>query len=286
MNQFFQLINHSQPMRKILTGLSVITVLFFVSCAGPKKSIYFKDNAPIDPVVTTQKIDRFKEAIIQSDDIVAINVTSPSSITEQTAVTTMSIFNGGGTPYSASSTIDGGSTNSNGFLVDPSGFIDYPFLGKIKLGGLSIRQAKDALANKLKNYVKDPVVEVRIINYRITVLGEVGHAGTIIAPNHKMSIIDAIAAAGDIPITGRKDNVTIIRENEGTREFAHLNLNSKEVFTSPYYYLKQNDIVYVEPARLRRQEGNDFFRFYLPTITTLMSTMLGIYGIVQLSNQK
>jgi len=272
-------------MRRMYLAVSAITLLFAVSCAGPQKSIYFKDNSPIDPNIATQKIDRIKEAIIQSDDILAINVTSPSSIVEDKGNTTVAIFNGGGTPFTTNATLGGGVTNSNGFLVDPAGFIDYPFLGKMKLGGLTIREAKDALANKLRAIVKEPVIDIRIINYRITVLGEVGKPGTIIAPNHKMSIIDALAAAGDIPVTGRKDNVTIIRENEGTREFAHLNLNSREVFTSPYFYLKQNDIVYVEPARIRRQEGNDFFRFYLPAITSLMSTLLAIYGIIQLSNQ-
>ncbi|HRO42896.1 MAG TPA: polysaccharide biosynthesis/export family protein [Flavipsychrobacter sp.] len=272
-------------MRRILTALTAGIIFFAASCAGPKKSIYFQNNIPVDPTVTTQKIDRVKEAIIQTDDILSINVTSPSSIVEDKGNTTVAIFNGGGTPFAATATLGGGSSSSNGYLVDPSGYIDYPFLGKMKVGGLTIRQAKDAIANKLRNIVKEPVVEIRIVNYRITVLGEVGRAGTIIAPNHKISVIDAIAGAGDIPITGRKDNVLIVRENEGVREFARLNLNSKEVFTSPYFYLKQNDIVYVEPARIRRQEGNDFFRFYLPTITTLMSTLLALYGIIQLSNQ-
>ena len=272
-------------MRRMLTAISAVTLLFAASCAGPQKSIYFRDNSPVNPAVTTQKIDKIKEAIIQPDDILAINVTSPSSIVEEKGNTTVAIFNGGGTPYTTEASLSGGGSSSNGFLVDPSGYIDYPFLGKMKVGGLTIRQAKDALNNKLKSIIKEPVVEIRIVNYRITVLGEVGHPGTIIAPNHKISIIDAVAAAGDIPVTGRKDNVTVIRENEGIREFAHLNLNSREVFTSPYFYLKQNDIVYVEPARIRRQEGNDFFRFYLPAITSLMSTLLAIYGIVQLSNQ-
>lgn len=273
-------------MRRVLNILGVIVVFFLTSCSGPKKSIYFKDDSPVDPIVQTQKIDPFKEAIIQPDDILAVNVTSPSSIVEDKGNTTIAIFNSGGTAFSSNSTLGGGATNSNGFLVDPSGYIDYPFIGKIKLGGLSIREAKEALSKKLQNYVKEPVVEVRIVNYHVTILGEVGHAGTITAPNHKISIIDALAAAGDIPITGRKDNVTVIRETEGTREFAHLNLNSKEVFKSPYFYLKQNDIVYVEPARLRRQEGNDFFKFYLPTITTLISSLFAIYGIVQLTNKK
>ena len=92
------------------------------------------------------------------------------------------------------------------------------------------------------------------------------------AANQKISILDAIAAAGDIPITGRKDNVLIIRETEGKREYARLNLNSRTLFSSPYYYLKQNDIIYVEPARIRRQENNDFLKFYLPTIRTILSS--------------
>ena len=271
------------PMQKILTSISVIVLLFAASCAGPKKSIYFKDNTPVDPTVITQKIDKVKEAIIQSDDILAISVTSPSSIVEDKGNTTVAIFNSGGTPYEESSTLSGGVSSGNGFLVDASGYIDYPFLGKVKLGDLTIRQAKDVLANKLRSIIKEPVVEIRIINYKITILGEVGHPGTITAPNHKINIIDAIAAAGDIPITGRKDNVLVVRENEGVREFAHLDLNSIQVFTSPYFYLKQNDIVYVEPARIRRQEGNEFFKFYLPTISTLMSTLLAIYGITQLT---
>jgi polysaccharide export outer membrane protein len=270
-------------MQKILTAISVIVLLFAASCAGPKKSIYFKDNTPVDPTVITQKIDKVKEAIIQPDDILAISVTSPSSIVEDKGNTTVAIFNSGGTPYSESSTLSGTVSAGNGFLVDASGYIDYPFLGKVKVGDLTIRQAKDVLANKLRSIIKEPVVEIRIINYKITILGEVGHPGTITAPNHKINIIDAIAAAGDIPITGRKDNVLVVRENDGVREFAHLDLNSIQVFTSPYFYLKQNDIVYVEPARIRRQEGNEFFKFYLPTISTLMSTLLAIYGITQLT---
>lgn len=252
----------------LLSLLSIVLLSLFASCTGPRKSIYFKDIAPLDPTVQTQKMDRVKEAIVQPDDILAINVSTISSILEPTSPT--NLFNDGGTAFSVTSASGSemGPSSGKGYLVDPSGYIDFPVIGKTKLAGLTIRQAKDALALKLKNYVKEPVVEMRIINYKITVLGEVNHPGAIIAPNHKMSVIDAIAAAGDIPISGRKDNVVVIREIEGTREFAHLNLNSKEVFTSPYFYLKQNDIIYVEPARLRRQEGNDFFRFYLPTITT------------------
>lgn len=272
-------------------GLSLVVLCLSVlaACTGPQKSVYFKDTTPNNPAIATQRMDPFKEAIVQPEDIISIAISSISSIAEPaTAGIITNVFNSGGATYNVVATLGGmgGNNLSNrGFLVDPMGYIDYPVLGKIKVSGLTIRQVKDMISKKLEQYVKEPVVEINIINYKITVLGEVGRPGTIIAPNHKMSILDAIAVAGDIPVTGRKDNILVIRENEGVREFARLNLNSREVFTSPYFYLKQNDVVVVEPGKVRRQEGNDFFRFYLPAITSLMSTVLAIYGIVQLTNK-
>ena len=256
----------------------LICIVFFVSCKAPQKTIYFSENSPMDPSVQVQKMDRLKETIVQRDDILAINTTTISSIIEKNPV---NIFNEGGTPYTVTATIGGApAAAANGYLVDADGYIDFPVLGKLKVGGLTLRQIKDIMEDKLKDYIKDPVVEARIINYKVTVIGEVNHPGSVVAPNQKISVIDALAAAGDIPITGRRDNILIIRETEGNREFARLNLNSKNIFTSPYYYLKQNDIVYVEPARIRRQQNNDFLQFYMPTITTFISTILAIYGII------
>ena len=264
------------PMNRTLIAL-LMGLLIMVSCKGPQKIIYFKDLVALDPTVQTQRVDKLKEAIVQTDDILAIHVSTFSSIVESAPST---LFEGG-TPVAIGSTMGGGGT-AKGYLVDAGGFIDFPVLGKVKVGGLTMRQIKEMLVTRLKDYVKTPVVDARIINYRITVLGEVGRPGTIVAPNQKMSIVDAIAAAGDIPLTGRKDNILIIRETEGVREFARLNLNSKEVFFSPYYYLKQNDIVVVEPSKLKRQESNEFLRFYLPTISTLLSAAIAFYSISKL----
>ncbi len=271
-------------MNRLLHVIAIAFVLLFAACAAPQKTIYFAENTPNDVSVQVQRIERLKEITVQPEDILAIHVTTISSLAEKTPV---SIFNDGGTSFNITASAGaggaaGGSQNT-GYLVDPNGLIDFPVVGKIKVEGLNLRQVKDLIAQKLKEYVKDPVVEAVILNYKVTVLGEVSHPGSVTAPNHKLSVIDAIAAAGDIPITGRKDNVLIVRENEGTREFARLNLNSKNVFMSPYYYLKQNDIVYIEPARIRRQQSNEFLQFYLPTITALVSTVLAVYGIVQIS---
>lgn len=265
----------------------VLLLLLGASCATPQKTIYFNENTPLDPHVQVENIEKRKEITLLPDDIIAVNVSSISSITAGGlgATDPVAIFNNGGTNYNITSSIGAGGNSggdNKGYLVDINGFIDYPVLGKVKVSGLTIRQVKDLMAKRLEDFIKEPVVEVRIINYRITVLGEAGSPGIIIASNHKLSIIDAIAMAGDMPITGRKDNVMIIRETEGRREYARLNLNSRNVFSSPYYYLKQNDIIYIEPTRVRKQETNDFLRFYLPTVTSLLSTAIAIYGVTQI----
>lgn len=275
-------------MRQIYYLVAIAFVMLGTSCATPQKTIYFAENAPLDPHVQVENVERRKEITILPDDILAINVSSISSITPTAGnVDPVAIFNQGGTNYAMTSSIGngggGGAAGGNkGYLVDANGFIDYPVLGKVKVSGLSLRQVKELIAKRLEDFIKEPVVEVRIINYKITVLGEVGSPGSIIASNHKLSVIDALALAGDLPITGRKDNVLIIRETEGRREYARLNLNSRNVFSSPYFYLKQNDVIYVEPTRVRRQETNDFLRFYLPTVTSLLSTAIAIYGVTQI----
>lgn len=273
-------------MQKTYYLVAIAMLLLGASCTTPQKSIYFAENTPLDPHVQVENIEKRKEITLLPDDIIAINVSSISSITASGlgAADPVAIFNNGGTNYNVTSSIGSGGAggDNKGFLVDANGFIDYPVLGKVKVSGLTIREVKTLMAKRLEDFIKEPVVEVRIINYRITVLGEAGSPGIIVAANHKLSVIDAIAMAGDMPITGRKDNVMIIRETEGRREYARLNLNSRNVFSSPYYYLKQNDIIYIEPSRVRRQETNDFLRFYLPTATSLLSTAIAIYGVTQI----
>ena len=282
-------------MNRLISNLPVLLVftVFLFSCAGPQKTIYFRTDIKEDnPTVETTAIkDVEVEGLIVPNDIVAINITTITSLDDKNPA---AIFKHGGINYSlitggggmGGSGGGGGSVQTPGYLVDKEGFIDFPVVGKIAIGGMTIRQAKELISGKLKDYVKEPVVELRIVNYSITVLGEVGRVGPIIAANHRINIIEAIAAAGDIPLTGRKDNVLVTRMNNGKREYARINLNSRDLFNSPYYYLKQNDIVYVEPNKVRRQESNTFFKVYLPIFTTLLSTALAIYGIVVIADQQ
>lgn len=269
--------------------VTLVLIIFTSSCALQKRTIYFRDNSPTDTNVLITQIPPYIQSVVQPDDILAVRVSSISDFTEKGPV---SIFNDGGIEYVLTPTGGnnggggggGGTSNIKGYLVDPEGYIDYPVIGKMKVAGKTIREIKTMISERLTaNYIKDPVVEVRIINYKVTVLGEVKWPGVIIAPNHRMNVLEAVAAAGDIQMTGRRDNLLVIRENHGKREFARINLNSRDAFTNPYFYCKQNDIIYVEASRVTRQDAhNDFIRFYLPAIASIITSIFGVVAVIAL----
>lgn len=266
--------------------LGIAILLLLASCSTPKNTIYFRNNAKAPSAKSMFEATPRPQLLINRDDIVAINV---SSIDPKTSPEQIAIFNSGG--VSGAVSIMSGNmsvqqSSAKGYLVDPNGSIDFPAIGKVVIADLTLDQAKKVLIGKLAAYINEPVVEIRILNYKINMLGEVNKVGQVIAPNHKINILEAISAAGDVRITGRRDNVLIVREKEGKQEFGRVNLNSTTVFTSPYYYLQQNDIVYVEPNRVKRQETNEFLRLYLPAIASVLTTVLSVYGIVQLSENQ
>ncbi|UPK72913.1 polysaccharide biosynthesis/export family protein [Chitinophaga filiformis] len=163
-------------------------------------------------------------------------------------------------PSMASPGTAGGGPQVTGYLVNEQGFIEYPVLGQVKAAGLTKEQLTTYLRDELNNrkLMKDPVVSVRFLNYRVTVLGEVSRPGVFAINNERMSIMEALGIAGDITIYGKKDNVLLIREVDGQRTIKRLNLNSDDILSSPYYYLQSNDVVYVEPtkARVANASGN------------------------------
>jgi polysaccharide biosynthesis/export protein len=261
--------------------LGIAVLLLIASCSAPKKTIYFNTNAKAPSATSIVETTPRPQLRIAKDDIIAINV---SSVDPKTPPEQILIFNNGGVagPVVPQSGTTGTQQNvQKGYLVGSEGTIDFPAIGEVAIAGMTVDEAKETLVKKLSDYIKDPVVEVRIINYRINMLGEVNRVGPVLAPNHKINILEAITAAGDIRITGRKDNVLIIREKEGKQEFGRVNLNSQTIFTSPYYYLQQNDIVYVEPNRVKRQEANEFLRFYLPAVAAMLTSILSVYGIIR-----
>lgn len=141
------------------------------------------------------------------------------------------------------------------YLVDNEGKIDFPVLGTLKVGGLTKHECEQMIHDKLlrfMNEVENPIVTVRMANYKISVLGEVAHPGMFTVDNEKINIFEALAKAGDLTIYGQRDKVKLIRENaQGRKEIHKLNLNDTEIINSPYYYLQQNDIIYVEPNKVK-----------------------------------
>jgi len=168
------------------------------------------------------------------------------------------IYNGGISTASPAATVAGGegstalkgqsgsSGGSPSYLIDENGNIKFPQLGVIKVVGLTTAAIADTIQNRLANYITEPLVTVELVNFQVNILGEVNRPGTILVPDGKITIIEAISQSGDLTINGLRDNILIVREQDGKRQYGRVNLASKDIFESPYFYLKQGDIVYVE----------------------------------------
>jgi polysaccharide export outer membrane protein len=275
-------------VRKISFYSAMLGIVLLAACANPKNVIYFQDKPGAKAPVEYGSMIEKPITYIKEGDIVDIAVSSVSSVLNNPSQDPVSVFNDGGFNYTFNPTVSvaggggGANVNNKGYLVENDGYINFPVIGKVKIAGLSVNECQDKIKSYLSTHIKDPVVNVRILNFKVTVIGEAQRKGIVTAPNHSMNILEALAATGDVPISGRKDNVMVVREINGQKEFARIDLSSRDIFNHPYFYLKQNDIIYIEPNRIRRNEGNEFLRFYLPVISSLISTGLAVYGISQI----
>ena len=168
----------------------------------------------------------------------------------------------------------GTTTTTDGYLVDNQGNINFPVVGKLHVAGLTKNQCEDMIKNKIAPYLaanENPVVTVRMASYRVTITGEVKSPGVIPVSTEKISIIEALAQAGDLTIYGKRDNIILIREKaDGEKEYHRLNLNDANIINSPYYYLQQNDIIYVQPNTVQSQNS------MIGNSTSLWFSLVGI----------
>lgn len=241
----------------LVLGLSVI----FTGCVDTRKVTYFPDLA--EGVIPSSIVNL--EPVISKSDILSINVTSPNP-----DATLM--FNAPNMAATQTNAAAGNIAPSSGYLVSQDGTIEFPALGKVMAAGLTKEKLKADITQKLldSKLLIDPIVTIRLLNYRVTVLGEVTRPTVVTVPNEKISILEAIGLAGDITIYGKKDNVLLIREEKNGKVIKRLNLNSSEIFSSPYYYLKSNDVVYVEPNSARVASSSRSQQL-LPTILSALS---------------
>jgi len=239
-------------------------VVFASSCVNTQKSTYF--NNAVDANITPSDEDKISP-VIQKNDILNITITSLNA--EASAIFNIS-------PNTSSSTVTTTTGQSgSGYLVNSDGNIQLPILGYIQVAGLTSKQVKDQITNTLveKKLLVDPIVNIRHLNYEVTVIGEVGKPTVINVPSEKISLLKALGLAGDITLYGKKDNVLLIREISGKRTVKRIDLNSADFLTSPYYYLQPNDVVYVE-ANKNKIANASTFKQTIPIILSGISIIL------------
>lgn len=214
--------------------LFVVLPLFFFSCASRENIVYMQNTIP------QSEISGF-ETKIQPDDILAIVVGSENP--EVAA------------PYNlyavTTSSEAGQAPQMQTYLVDKEGYIEFPVLKKIKLAGLTKEQAILSLKDKLKEHVADATVTLRILNFKFTVLGEVNRPGSYTIPSERVTLLEALGQAGDLSIYGKRNNILLIRETNGMKTSQRIDITKSDFVNSPYYYLTQNDVVYVEPNKTK-----------------------------------
>lgn len=222
-------------IKKYLAILLLANLL--VNCASKEKVAYFQE---VEGVKVQDAVINF-EPEIQIGDLLSINV---SSVNAEAAL-----------PFNLYETPLVGTMNANAkpitYLVDADGEINFPVIGKVKVAGNTTKELNEILTKILTPYIQKPIVNIRLTNFKITVLGQVKTPGTYTIPNERISIIEAIGLAGDLEIHGKRNNVMLIREQNGKRIFTNIDLTNKNLFTSPYFYLSQNDVLYIEPNKVQ-----------------------------------
>lgn len=225
----------------------LLLIPIFFSCKTKEKMVYFQGP-------TFDSLASNFETTLEIDDIISIVVTADNP--EQAVQFNFPDVGSG-------STLNNGYTQGNSvrnaYLINKEGYINFPILGKVKLSGLERTQAVELLEQKIASYINNPVVQLQIENFKVTVLGDVTRPGTFKIPNERITLLEAVGLAGDLKLTGVRKNVLVIREQNGVRTEYRVDLTSKELFTSPVYYLKQNDVIYVEPNMAARSQST-FFR--------------------------
>lgn len=258
---------------KVYTSNNVFLLFILLSnllfaCGSTKQVAYFNNQAE---GVYDNKTPVLQHTIIPND-LLSITVSSLNPEASQ-------IFNNTGTSSSPSSGTN--VRNSVGYLVEMDGGIQFPLLGKIQAAGLTKSELSEFLRKTLedKKFLIDPIVVINFLNFRVTVLGEVTHPMVVTVPNEKISLLEAIGMAGDLTLFARRDNVLLIREEKGKRLLKRINLNTGDIFNSPYYYLKSNDIVYAEPNKSKVFNSSGI-REFLPLSLSFLSVLtLVIYRL-------
>lgn len=228
----------------------IFFTVFLFSCAANRNLVYLSnlpENADFSEAITNAT-----KAKIQKGDLLGITISTLNPEYNQ-------LFRTGSLSSSteAMAGVENNNLSKEGFLVDDDGNVNLPVLGKLSLAGLTKEEAIQKITNDVAKTAKDPIVNVRFLNYKVTVIGEVNQPGSFGVANERINVLEALGLAGDMTAFGIRDNVLVIRENDGVRTIKSLNLNDKSVFNSPYFQLKQNDVIYVQPSNKEKMANTN-----------------------------
>lgn len=243
-----------------ISPIFLLVVLLLSSCASREKIVYLNGNYSSKEIKYETKI--------QSDDVLYIFVTADD--VESAAPFNLQVDTG--------VAVGGNVINQikQQYLVDNQGFIQFPVIGNLKMGGLTRIEAIALLKEKIKPYVNQPIINFRIMNYKVTILGEVKAPGTFQVDSERITLLEALGKAGDLTIKGKRENIKIIREIEGATTINEVDITKTDFINSPYYYLAQNDVVYVEPNKVQVNSSayGPSTALTISIITLLFSTSL------------
>ena len=254
--------------------LLALAAFFFTSCQ-PSKKVH-QERLYLQGIDTALVADiKIPEPAIQKGELLSITVFSDNP--EATAIYNQAQTSTGG--IVASSTDGSNSGSGRGYLVDIQGNFLFHSLGVMHAEGLTKMQLKAILEQKLDTFLKHPYVEIRFLNKRVTILGEVGKPGVINIPEERLNIFDALALSGDMTVFGRKDNILIIREENGKRSTARLNIKEASIYTSEYFYLHSGDLVYIEPIRKKPTGTDQTLLRNVSLAATFISVLAILYSV-------
>jgi len=242
---------------------SILAFTLFSSCKSQKAFGYVEDFTD-----TSGKVQvKYPEPLIQKSDVLSIVVYS-DALDQGVTDAMYNLANSGS-----------GTESTKGFLVDLDGYIQYPRIGKIKAEGLTKAQLSEEIRKKVMGTLQNPTVLVRLLNFKVTMLGEVARAGPITIPSEKITILEAIGLAGDVTIYGKKNDIVILRPTDSTVEHGTIDLSSKKLFESPYYFLHQNDVVLVNPNKNKARLSDQVFNQRLGLAFSVINMLALLYNI-------
>lgn len=245
--------------KPVVRSFMMLMILGVFSCASPKKIVYLQNAS-----ANGGKNAISYELLIQPDDMLQIIVSAENP---EVAV-----------PYNLKSVsvteAMGGQSLGDVYLVDKNGEIEFPQLGKIKLSGLTRLEAIEKIKTTLKDHISNPIIQLKITNFKFSVLGEVASPGTHSVAGERITLLEGLSMAGDLTIYGKRKNIMVIREKEGVKSIEKVDITNADFINSPYYYLAQNDVVYVEPNKT--QVNNSVIGSDIRTTLTVLSFAIGV----------